>query len=174
MFHKFLLKARIQNNWYPLVTKSFRLRPLISKSPTYFYLSFCIEHQFNCSRLSFCRVLELILISVSSHYYFCHFSSLTEPLLSHKYPDNIPIPLITVLFLIVIFASGGIKDRKSLNNGSTENNNFTADMLGGAASRFPNSALFSSINANVTNVTQKVYSNLDKLRKKTDNPGTKK
>ena len=63
---------------------------------------------------------------------------------------------------------------KSLNNGLTENNNLTADMLGGAASRFPNSAIFSSINANVTNVTQKVYSNLDKLRKKTDNPGTKK
>ena len=55
---------------------------------------------------------------------------------------------------------------KSLNNGLAENNNFTADMLGGAASRFPNSTLFSSINANVTNVTQKVYSNLDKLRKK--------
>ena len=55
---------------------------------------------------------------------------------------------------------------KSLNNGLAENNNLTADMLGGAASRFPNSALFSSINANVTNVTQKVYSNLDKLRKK--------
>ena len=55
---------------------------------------------------------------------------------------------------------------KTLNNGLTENNNLTADMLGGAASRFPNSAIFSSINANVTNVTQKVYSNLDKLRKK--------
>ena len=55
---------------------------------------------------------------------------------------------------------------KSLNNGLAENNNLTADMLGGAASRFPNSAIFSSINANVTNVTQKVYSNLDKLRKK--------
>ena len=63
---------------------------------------------------------------------------------------------------------------KSLSNDTTENNNFTADMFGGAASRFPNSTLFSSINANVTNVTQKVYSNLDKLRKKTDNPGTKK
>ena len=62
---------------------------------------------------------------------------------------------------------------KSLKNGSAENNNLTADMLGGA-SRFPNSALFSSINANVTNVTQKVYSNLDKLRKKSDNPGTNK
>ena len=55
---------------------------------------------------------------------------------------------------------------KSLKNGLAENNNLTADMLGGAASRFPNSAIFSSINANVTNVTQKVYSNLDKLRKK--------
>ena len=65
-------------------------------------------------------------------------------------------------------------ENDEIENGSTENNNFTADMLGGAASRFPNSALFSSINANVTNVTQKVYSNLDKLRKKTDNPGTKK
>ena len=62
---------------------------------------------------------------------------------------------------------------KSLKNGSAENNNFTADMLGGA-SRFPKTALFSSINANVTNVTQKVYSNLDKLRKKSDNPGTNK
>lgn len=63
---------------------------------------------------------------------------------------------------------------KNLKNGLAENNNLTADMLGGAASRFPNSALFSSINANVTNVTQKVYSNLDKLRKKTDNTGTNK
>ena len=41
---------------------------------------------------------------------------------------------------------------KTLNNGLTENNNLTSDMLGGAASRFPNSAIFSSINANVSKI----------------------